>query len=264
MPGRVDYTTAAETYDETRAASPSVVGPLRRCLSGAPGTRLLDVGGGTGNYAVALRDEAGFDPVVVDASEQMLERAAAKGLPTIAGDAEDLPFEDGSFDAVTMISMIHQVVDWRRAVAEARRVLVPGGRLAVKGFARENIAATHWIYDYFPSARAWMEREHQGIEEIRAELPRARLMPIRYEDFDDASMAALAREPELMLDEDRRRNNSFFRRLAADDPGELAIGIADLWRDLAAGRRPQDDPEVDRVRRTWGDALVFCWTKEVG
>lgn len=264
MPGRVDYSQQAPTYDDTRAASPSVLEPLRRCLSGAPGTRLLDVGGGTGNYALALRDSAGFDPVVVDASEPMLERAGAKGLPTIAADAQDLPFPAASFDAVTMISMLHQVVDWRKAVDEARRVLVPAGRLAVMIFARENLGASHWIVDYFPSTRRRLEEEHQPIDEVRAELPQARLLQIRYTDSVDGSLAAMCRDPESILDEARRANTSFFQRLQRDNPGELAIGLADLWRDIAGGRRPHEEPDVERRRRLWGDALVVCWTKPGG
>src|SRR3954469_24330886 len=82
-----DYSNQARTYDETRAASPSVLGPLREALGGAPGLRLADIGGGTGNYARALRDD-GWNPVVIDREPAMLARAAAKGLETLAGDAQ--------------------------------------------------------------------------------------------------------------------------------------------------------------------------------
>ena len=79
-----DYSNQARTYDETRAASPSVLGPLREALDGAPGRRLVDIGGGTGNYSLALREE-GWEPLVVDREPAMLARAAAKGLETLAG-----------------------------------------------------------------------------------------------------------------------------------------------------------------------------------
>jgi ubiquinone/menaquinone biosynthesis C-methylase UbiE len=73
-----DYSRQAVRYDETRSASPSVLRPLREALAGAPGRRLADIGGGTGNYAAALRRE-GWEPVVVDRSPDMLGRAAPKG-----------------------------------------------------------------------------------------------------------------------------------------------------------------------------------------
>ena len=53
-----------------------MLGPLREALEGAPGRRLADIGGGTGNYSRALRDE-GWEPVVVDREPAMLARAAA-------------------------------------------------------------------------------------------------------------------------------------------------------------------------------------------
>ncbi|MET0957249.1 MAG: class I SAM-dependent methyltransferase, partial [Solirubrobacterales bacterium] len=124
---------------------------LAEALAGSPGPRLLDVGGGTGNYAVALAG-LGFEPLVLDRSPAMLERAAAKGLETIEGDARELPFRERSFDAVTMLSMLHHVDEPAAAIAEAKRVLAEGGRLALTGYYREDIADL-WLLDYFPSSR---------------------------------------------------------------------------------------------------------------
>src|SRR5439155_25595926 len=101
-----DYSGQAKTYDDTRAASPSVLGPLRAALDGAPGRRLIDVGGGTGNYARALRED-GWDPLVVDREAAMLVRARAKGLATLEADAQALPLPDASADAVMLVSMLH-------------------------------------------------------------------------------------------------------------------------------------------------------------
>jgi ubiquinone/menaquinone biosynthesis C-methylase UbiE len=120
-----DYSRQALAYDSTRAASPSVLEPLRLALAGAPGRELLDVGGGTGNYALALVEEE-WKPVVADRSAQMLAHAAAKGLDTVRADATELPFADESFDAAMLVSMLHHVDAPERALAEARRVLRPG------------------------------------------------------------------------------------------------------------------------------------------
>jgi ubiquinone/menaquinone biosynthesis C-methylase UbiE len=259
--GRFDYErSVAEAYDETRAASPSVLGPLRECLARAPGRRLADIGGGTGNYAAALRDLDGFNPLVVDLSREMLGRAEAKGLATLVADAQALPLPDASFDAVTMISMLHHVPDWRAAVAEARRILRPGGRVALKGFAREH-APVFWPLDYFPSSREWFDRTHLSIAEALEELPGAQLMPISFEDVDDASLAALSRTPEGVLRAGREGRTSFFGRLRRDAPDELERGLAALAEDLGAGRRPDQDPAVLEAREHLGDAVVACWAK---
>ena len=71
-----DYSRQAERYVDTRSASPSVLRALRVALAGAPGRRLADIGGGTGNYALALKRE-GWDPVVLDRSAEMLARASS-------------------------------------------------------------------------------------------------------------------------------------------------------------------------------------------
>ena len=86
-----DYSRQARTYDLTRAASPSVLAALRSALAGAPGPRLADIGGGTGNYAVALR-EVGWDPVVIDRSPEMLAHATRKGSSSAALGLYSAPF----------------------------------------------------------------------------------------------------------------------------------------------------------------------------
>lgn len=258
LAARHDYCHQAATYDRTRGASPSILRPLRTVLDGAPGRELLDVGGGTGNYAVALRAE-GWRPVIVDVSTAMLARAAAKGFPVLLADASCLPLLSESFDAVTLISVVHLITEWRTALAESRRVLRPGGRLAIMAYTRENLPV-HWVWDYFPKGRARLDEEHQSVADIVAEQPGARVIPFEFVDLVDASTAALCRHPHLLLDAAWRAQTSFFERLAQDDPAELEAGLARLEGDLAAGRRP--DLEVEPLRRRYGDGMVIAWTKE--
>jgi SAM-dependent methyltransferase len=242
-----DYAKQARTYDETRGASPSVLGPLREALADAPGTRLLDVGGGTGNYAAALRDD-GFVPIVCDREPAMLARAAAKGLETVEADAQSLPFEDASFDAVMCVSMLHHVDDRPRALAEQRRVLRPGGRGALMLYTREDIQAA-WYHDYFPSTRAWMDASHPRLADLLGLLPGARRIELVFRDLDDASLAALSAFPEKILDPAWRRQTSYFERLARDNPDELATGLERLRADIASGNPP----------RGTGTATVLAW-----
>jgi len=231
-----------------------VLEPLLAALGGC--RRVLDVGGGTGNYAAAMRD-AGLDVTVLDFNAGMLERAAAKGLPTIQGDAAALPFADGSWDAVTLISMLHHVPDWRAAIAEARRVVAPGGRVVLMGWGREHIEQVTWLMDYFPSTRAWMDDGHPPLADFLAELPGAEVLPVRIADLDDLSMAALQQRPELMLDPALRAQTSYFERLADQWPDELAAGLARLEADLAAGVDPRE--RIATARERIGDAAVLAW-----
>ncbi|MGN6168697.1 MAG: class I SAM-dependent methyltransferase, partial [Solirubrobacteraceae bacterium] len=221
-----DYSRQAERYDQTRSASPSVLRPLREALRGAPGKSLADIGGGTGNYALAFQDE-GWRPVVTDRSTAMLARASAKGLETVEADAERLPFGDATFGAAMMISMLHHVEDRSAALAEARRIIRPGGRLVLMGFTGED-AATLWILDYFPVSRPWMEATHPPRSAFLSDLPGSELVAFQFEDMEDASLSALAADPERVLAAARRGQTSFFERMQRDHPAELQAGLARL------------------------------------
>jgi SAM-dependent methyltransferase len=253
---RHDYSQQAGRYDSTRAASPSVLGPLRAALDGAPGPRLIDVGGGTGNYADALR-AAGMAPTVADLSDEMLRVARSKDLPVVRADAEALPFETGAADAVILVSMLHHVPAWADALGEARRLLRPGGRLVLLAFGREHLEV-HWVTGYFPATTATFIEAHQPLADLLALLPGATLTPVRYDDLVDGSMAALCRQPSMLLDPVVRAQTSYFERAEADFADELAAGLRQLEEDLASGRRP--DKEVVPVRDRIGDAALITWT----
>jgi SAM-dependent methyltransferase len=243
-----DYSNQARTYDETRAASPSVLGPLREALEGAPGRRLVDVGGGTGNYSRALRDE-GWDPLVVDREPGMLARAKAKGLETVQGDAQKLPLPDGCADAVMLVSMLHHVEDPSRAIAEAKRILRPRGRLVLMVFTREDLEAT-WMTEYWPSTRAWMDESHPPLDTLLQLLPGARHIQIVWSDLEDGSLAALGAHPEKLADPRWHSQTSYFERLKRDHPEELEAGLARLRRELEEGRAPN----------TPGRGTVLVWS----
>ena len=242
-----DYDNQARTYDETRGASPSVLEPLRAALAGAPGRRLLDVGGGTGNYSAALREE-GWEPVVCDRSADMLARASAKGLETVQADAQSLPFEDASFDAVMCVSMLHHVDDRPRALAEQRRVLRPGGRGALMLYTREDIEDA-WYVDYFPSTRAWMDASHPPVTDLTDLLPGARRIELVFHDLEDGSLAAMSAFPDKILDPVWRSQTSYFERLERDHPDELTAGLERLRADIDAGNPPHGQ----------GTATVLAW-----
>jgi SAM-dependent methyltransferase len=231
-----DYSRQARAYDSTRGASPSVLAPLREALAGAPGPSLMDIGGGTGNYALALA-AGGWRPVVVDRSREMLAQARAKSLKTLRADATELPFADESFDAAMLVAMIHHVDRPTRALAEARRVLRPRGRLALMAFTREDVEAS-WCLQYFPVARPWMLATHPPLRELLDELPGSRRDPVVYRDLQDGSMAALLGHPARLLEAERRSQTSFFERMERDHAEQLHAGLARLSETCTPAGRP--------------------------
>jgi len=104
--------------------------------SGAtPGARVLDVATGTGDLAVELSSRVGPGGEVIgsDFSEEMLARARRKapGLRFEWGNALELPYESGSFDAATVGFGARNFSDLDRGLAEMARVVRPGGRVVV-------------------------------------------------------------------------------------------------------------------------------------
>ena len=114
-------------------------------LAPRPGQRLLDVAGGTGDIAFRFLNRApSAKATVLDLTESMLEagreRAEAEDmegrLDWVVGDAMALPFEPASFDVYTISFGIRNVTRPEVALAEAFRVLKPGGRLMVLEFSQ--------------------------------------------------------------------------------------------------------------------------------
>lgn len=96
-----------------------------------PVRRVADVAGGTGRALAAVAPEEGL---VVDASLPMLRRAHDRGIASAAGDAGRLPLADESVDAVTVVDAFHHLPDPDAALAEAARVLRPGGVVVLREF----------------------------------------------------------------------------------------------------------------------------------
>ncbi len=127
-------------------------------LAPRAGQRLLDVAGGTGDIAfrfLARAPEA--RATVLDMTESMLiegqKRAEAENLADrldwVVGDAMALPFADNTFDVHTISFGIRNVTRIPDALAEAFRVLKPGGRLMVLEFSQLPNPALQWAYDRY-------------------------------------------------------------------------------------------------------------------
>lgn len=104
-------------------------GPYRRVWQRPPG-RLLDVGCGTGDLA-AIFGRHGWSVAGIEPSSAAAEHARAVGVEAVAGTLADAPWEDGEFDAILFNHSLEHIDDPAGAVADAARLLRPGGLLAI-------------------------------------------------------------------------------------------------------------------------------------
>jgi ubiquinone/menaquinone biosynthesis C-methylase UbiE len=157
MPAQnVDYDLIAPTYNQRYQAGnhPGIAAAIRRLYQEMEAGRLLEVGCGTGHWLAGL---AGQHPkgasrlFGLDLSAGMLAQARQRelGLQLLRGRAEQLPFPAGAFGLVYCVHALHHFQQPRQFIQEARRLLKPGGSLAVIGM---NVRATqnrYYLYRYF-------------------------------------------------------------------------------------------------------------------
>ena len=126
-------------------------------LDPRPGWTAIDIAGGTGDIARGILRRVEAEIVVCDPSVEMLDVGADRavdagrlsGIRFVAGRAEALPFPSATADACTIAFGLRNVSDRTAALAEARRVLKPGGRLLCLEFSRPVAAALRPLYDAY-------------------------------------------------------------------------------------------------------------------
>lgn len=133
-------------------------------LKPKPGMSIIDVAGGTGDIAFRMSERlgttAGGGITVCDLSQKMVEagrdraldRGILHGIQWVVGDAEHLPFKARSFDAYTIAFGVRNLTRIEAALAEAARVLKPGGRYLCLEFSPEVMPGLDKLYDLYSFA----------------------------------------------------------------------------------------------------------------
>ena len=142
------FAAQADRWDEVRSLyvdDAKVEAALLGVFGEHPPRNLLDIGTGTGRVLQLFAARVGFG-LGIDLSREMLsvaranlDRTSLRNCQVRHGDMYHLPLPDGSFDAATMHNVLHFADDPGAALAEAARVLRPGGRLVVVDFARHEL-----------------------------------------------------------------------------------------------------------------------------
>jgi demethylmenaquinone methyltransferase/2-methoxy-6-polyprenyl-1,4-benzoquinol methylase len=194
---------------------------LVTALDPTPRRTLLDLAAGTGDVALAWLEQGGGPAVLSDVNAPMLEvahdRALSRGViggtSFLVADAERLPLPDRVVDRVSIAFGLRNCTDKAAVLAEARRVLRPGGRFFCLEFSRVQVAALQPLYD------AWSFRV----------LPRLG----RYVAHDEASYRYLAESIRMFPDQDALAGmlrDAGFARVAVRNPSGGIAAIHSGWR----------------------------------
>lgn len=215
------YDTIGVDYANLRRPDPRIAGAIHAHLEGA--ASVLNVGAGAGSY-----EPTHLRVIAVEPSAAMIrQRPKDDDVVVVQAAAEDLPFEDKSFDASMAILTVHHWSDVRKGLREMRRVT--RGKIIVLTF--DPLASNFWLLDYLPALGTLDQRQMPGIADFEAALgPVQRIaLPIPH-DCTDGMLCAYWRRPAAYLDPKVRRSISSFWKI-----GNVAEPLRRLENDLQSG-----------------------------
>ncbi|MGI9393069.1 MAG: class I SAM-dependent methyltransferase [Boseongicola sp.] len=205
---------------------------------------VLNVGAGTGSYEPTDRKVTAIEPSV-----EMIRQRPASAAPVIQGHAENLPFEDNSFDASMAILTVHHWTDKEKGLKEMRRVT--RDRVVLLTF--DSSHQDFWLADYIPELVALDEAQMPMITDYEKWLGPVDVsnVPIPH-DCTDGFLCAYWRRPTAYLDPRVRGAISTF--WAIDN---IAEGLKQLASDLDSGVWAQRYSELlELEQRDFGYRLV--------
>ena len=214
------YDTIGVNYSELRKPDRRIQARIGKALESA--RTVLNVGAGAGSYEPAGRQVTALEP-----SMEMIRQRPAGAAPVVQGHAEDLPFDDKSFDASMAILTVHHWVDKAKGLREMRRVT----RGPVVVLTYDSSVRGFWLADYFPQLVALDEAQMPRMTDYETWLGPVEISPIPIpHDCSDGFLCAYWRRPAAYLDPRVRAAISSFWAL-----GDVSESLGRLEADLASG-----------------------------
>jgi SAM-dependent methyltransferase len=224
LAGDVDYETQGPGYARVRRPDPRIAALVHSALG--PARTVINVGAGAGSYEPADRYVVAVEP-----SAAMRAQRPPDAAPAIRATAEDLPFDDDSFDAAMATVTVHQWRDVARGLAELRRVT--RGPVAVLTFDGDELDR-HWLAGYAPELIAAERRRYPAVPAIAEAIGRTTdviEVPIPIDCVDGFTEAFYAR-PEAFLDPAVRAAQSAWGFI---EPEATTRAVDSLRADLESG-----------------------------
>ena len=217
---RALYDTIGLNYADLRRPDPRIAQQIEDALDDAQ--TVLNVGAGAGSY-----EPAGRKITAVEPSAKMIAQRPESDAVVMRGGAENLPFEDNSFDAAMAVLTIHHWSDKAKGVAEMRRVT----RDKIVFLTYDPAFRDFWLLDYFPALITLDEGQMPAMADYGDWLGDVSISPVPIpHDCTDGFLAGYWRRPAAYLDERVRAAMSPFCAL-----GDVSDGLARLKDDLDSG-----------------------------
>jgi SAM-dependent methyltransferase len=223
------YDTIGRTYTTTRRADPRIATAIWDGLGDA--RTVLNVGAGAGSYEPLDRELVALEP-----SPVMIAQRPASAARVVEGRAEELPFEDGSFDAVMAVFSDHHWSDRRRGLRECARVARDRVVLfnANPGEANLFWLTTGYLPEFLDLIPAGYREPGAWEQMLRETLGDVELIPVTIpHDCADGFYGAFWRRPEAYLRPGVRAGISVFAQLTS---GAVDRAIDALGSDIETGR----------------------------
>jgi len=239
----VNYDTLAPEYVNYRVADTRIDAAIRRHI--VPGEKVLNVGAGQGSY-----EPSDCDVTAVEPSLEMIARRAATKVKALQCSAEDLPFDDSSFDTSLAILTIHHWHDIQKGLRELKRVT--RGKVIVLTW--NGNFGDFWLPDYLPEIASIDVELFPPLNQLSEWLgPNTtnEVLEIPY-DCTDGFMCAYWRRPEMYLIPAARQAISTFSRVS-----DTSAGLNRLRQDIESGYwHKKYEPLTGKISLDCGYRLV--------
>ena len=224
------YDLIGAGYTSGRRTEPRIAARIWAALGDAE--TVLNVGAGTGSYEPRDRDVTAVEPSAVMRAQRPPDAA-----PCVAASAEELPFEDGAFDAAMAVLSDHH---WADPVSGLREMARVAHRVVVFQWDNRRLAEMWLVRDYLPEV-GWLADARPSLAERAAAIGASQEpVPIPW-DCADGFFHAYWRRPHAYLDPQVRHCTSVWARVGAEPE---ARAVAALRADLESGAWQERNAEL--------------------
>jgi ubiquinone/menaquinone biosynthesis C-methylase UbiE len=209
-----EYAVSFDKYrSHTTETTAALIRSVLRYVPSSPGARIIDIGCGTGRYALPLARATGVQVFATDLSWAMAGKGrakdTAKDVSWSLSDACRIPFVDETFDAAFLFLVLHVVKDPRKALREAYRILRPGGHCLILAHTYSQMDR-QTVLSFFPEARKLNKRRMLSLTKAKDLVRELGFHHLRTEEF--AESVTYARD--AFLEKIRSKPNSSLRLIS--------------------------------------------------